>query len=112
MYDIGIDVSTKESAVCILDGNSKIVRETKLPTDPEIIAHLIAATGLAIERVGLELGCTAAWRFAGLQRYGWPVICIDARHCRFEARQWPCDCSVQFRVRQEARPSKRRLITL
>jgi hypothetical protein len=23
---------------------------------------------------------TAAWLFAGLQRHGWPVICIDARH--------------------------------
>jgi transposase len=77
---IGIDVSTKESALCILDGKGKIVRETKLPTDPEIIARFIAATGLAIERIGLESGCTAAWLRAGLQRYGWPVICIDARH--------------------------------
>ena len=80
MYYIGIDVSTKESALCILDGKGKIVRETKLPTDPEIIAHFIDATGLAIERIGLESGCTAAWLFAGLRRYGWPVICIDARH--------------------------------
>jgi transposase len=70
MYFIGIDVSTKESALCILDGKGKIVRETKLPTDPEIIARFIAATGLAIERIGLEAGCTAAWLCAGLQRYG------------------------------------------
>jgi len=32
------------------------------------------ATGLTIERIGMEAGCTAAWLFAGLQ------ICIDARH--------------------------------
>ncbi len=64
----------------LLDAKGKIVRETRLPTDPEIIARFIAATGLAIERVGLESGCTAAWLFARLQRYGWPVICIDARH--------------------------------
>jgi len=80
MYYIGIDVSTKESALCILDGKGKIVRETKLPTDPEIIARFIGDTGLTIERIGLESGCTAAWLFAGLQRQGWPVICIDARH--------------------------------
>ena len=80
MYFIGIDVSTKESALCILDGNGKIVRETKLPSDPEIIARFIADTGLAIERIGLESGCTAAWLFAGLQRYGWPVKCNDSRH--------------------------------
>jgi transposase len=64
MYFIGIDVSTKESALCILDG--KGVRETKLPTDPEIIARFITATGLTIERIGLESGCAAAWLFAGL----------------------------------------------
>jgi transposase len=44
------------------------------------IARFIDTTGLAIERIGLESGCTAAWLFAGLQRYGWPVIRIDARH--------------------------------
>ena len=80
MYYVGIDVSSKESALCILDDKGKIVRETKLPTDPAVISHFIADTGLPIERVGLESGCTAAWLFAGLQRHGWPVICIDARH--------------------------------
>jgi transposase len=45
----------------------------------EIIARFIAATGLAVERIGLESGCTAAWLFARRQRHGWPVICIDAR---------------------------------
>jgi transposase len=79
-YYIGIDVSSKESALCILDGKGKIVRETKLPTDPEVIARFVAATGLAIERIGLESGCTAAWSFAGLRWHGWPVTCIDARH--------------------------------
>ena len=56
---ISIDVSTKESALCMPDGKGKIVRETKLPTDPEIVARLIAATGLAIERIDVESGCTA-----------------------------------------------------
>jgi hypothetical protein len=31
MYYIGIDVSLRESALCVLDGRGKIVRETKLP---------------------------------------------------------------------------------
>ena len=62
MYYIGIDVSTKESALCILDGKGKIVRETKLPTDPEIIARFITAMGLqssgsAWNRVVPQPGC-------------------------------------------------------
>src|SRR5436190_6155074 len=50
------------------------------PTDPEVISRFVAATGLPTERIGLESSCTAAWLFAGLQRHGWPVVCIDARH--------------------------------
>jgi hypothetical protein len=65
------------------------VRETKLPTDPEIIARFIAATGLTIERIGLESGCIAAWLFAGLQRHGWPVICIDAPRGSRAASRFP-----------------------
>ena len=62
MYFIGIYVSTTESALCILDGKGKIVREIKLPTDPEIIAHLLPPWGLQSsgsvwKRVGLPLGC-------------------------------------------------------
>ena len=32
MHYIDIDVSTKKSAPCIVDGKDKIVRETKLPS--------------------------------------------------------------------------------
>jgi hypothetical protein len=59
---------------------AKLCARPSCRPDPEIIVRFIAATGLAIERIGLESGCTAAWLRAGLQRYGWPVICIDARH--------------------------------
>jgi hypothetical protein len=67
---------------CLLEGERAlhIVRETKLPTGPDVIARFVAATGLAIERIGLESDCTKAWLFAALQRYGWPATCIDARH--------------------------------
>ena len=81
MYYIGIDVSTKESAVCILDGKGKIVREAKLATDPRDYRTLYCRHRVCpIERIGLESECTAAWLLAGLQRYGWPVICTDAQH--------------------------------
>ena len=45
MYYIGIDVSTKESALCILDDKGKIVRETKLPTDPEVWVRVVPPLG-------------------------------------------------------------------
>ena len=61
MYYIGIDVSTKESALCILDGKGKIVRETKLPTDPRLSHALspprgLPSSGSAWNRVVAPLG--------------------------------------------------------
>ena len=59
MYYIGIDVSTKESAVCILDGKGKIVREAKLATDPRDYRTLYCRRYRVcpIERIGLESEC-------------------------------------------------------
>jgi hypothetical protein len=40
----GLDVSVKETAVCIVDGMGKVVRERKVALEPaEIIAKLAAA---------------------------------------------------------------------
>ena len=60
MYYVGIDVSMTESALCILDGKGKIVRETKLPTDPEIIARFIGDTRLRSSGSAWSRGCTGA----------------------------------------------------
>ena len=55
MYFIGIDVSTKESALHPGRQRQNRARD-QLPSDPEIIARFITDTGLAIERIGLESG--------------------------------------------------------
>ena len=62
MYYIGIDVSTKESALCILDGKGKIARETKLPPIPRSSHDLSPPRGLPLSgsawnRVVPLLGC-------------------------------------------------------
>jgi len=52
----GLDVSVKETAICIVDETGKIVREAKITTEPEaIVAHLTEA-GFEYARVGLEAG--------------------------------------------------------
>ena len=36
----GLDVSVKETSVCIVDGTGKIVREVKAASEPEALLHL------------------------------------------------------------------------
>ena len=80
MWYCGLDVSLRETAICIVDGDGKILKEAKVASDPEAIAGFLRDSGFTCERVGLEAGSTAAWLQAGLKRLGLPAICIDARH--------------------------------
>ena len=42
-YYAGIDVSLKESCVCVVDSKGKIVRETKVASEPEALFATPAA---------------------------------------------------------------------
>jgi transposase len=80
MYCCGLDVSLRTTAVCVVDGDGRIVKEAKVVSDPEAISDFLRGLGLGFERIGLEAGATAAWLQAGLRERGWPAVCIDARH--------------------------------
>ena len=53
---VGLDVSVKETAICIVDETGKIVREAKVTTEPEAVVALLNHAGLGYARVGLEAG--------------------------------------------------------
>lgn len=36
-YYAGIDVSLKESSICVVDGTGKVVREVKVASEPEAL---------------------------------------------------------------------------
>jgi transposase len=80
MHFCGLDVSLRQTAVCIADGDGKIVKEAKVGSDPAVVAKFLREAGYPLERIGLEAGSTAAWLQAGLAQQGWPAVCIDARH--------------------------------
>jgi transposase len=78
----GLDVSVKETSVCIVDEMGKICREAKIPTHPEDLAAELNNPALRLERVGLEAGPLSQWLFSGLATAGFPVICIETRHTK------------------------------
>ncbi|MDK1390114.1 IS110 family transposase [Sinorhizobium sp. 8-89] len=77
-----LDVSVKETAVCIVDETGKICRETKVATHPEDLISVIKDPKWQIERIGLEAGPLSQWLYEGLAKAGLPVICIDTRHAK------------------------------
>lgn len=77
---VGLDVSQKETAVCVVDQDGKVLFEGKVPSDPGALARVIAKRAPVAELIGFETGAMASWLWHELKRVGLPVVCVDARH--------------------------------
>jgi hypothetical protein len=78
----GLDLSVKETAICIVDETGKIVREAKVTMEPEAVVALLNDAGLGYARVGLEAGPMSQWMVTGLLEAGLPVVCVETRHMK------------------------------
>ena len=59
----GLDVSVKETSVCIVDDTGRIVREAKVASEPEAL--------LAVLNI-----------YSALGEANLPVVCVETRHMR------------------------------
>jgi transposase len=78
----GLDVSLEETAVCVVDETGRIVKEARVPSEPEALAAFFLELGLVVERIGLEACSLAAWLHDGLAAAGLPVLCIETRQAK------------------------------
>lgn len=78
----GIDVSLKESSVCVVDSSGKIVHETKVASEPEGLVRHFADLGFPISRVGLEAGPLSQWLRESLVEAGFEVVLLETRHVK------------------------------
>jgi transposase len=81
-YFAGLDVSVKETSICIVDDAGKIVREVRVASEPEALLQVLTNTIYRFKRVGLEAGPLSQWLFSVLAEAGLPVICVETRHMR------------------------------
>jgi len=81
-HSAGLDVSVKETSVCIVDDTGKIVREVKVASEPEDLLRVLANPIYHFKRIGLEAGPLSQWLFSALAEASLPVICVETRHMR------------------------------
>ncbi len=55
-YFAGLDVSVKDTSVCIVDEAGKIVREVKVASEPEALLGVLNNPAYHFKRIGLEAG--------------------------------------------------------
>jgi transposase len=76
----GLDVSVKETSVCVVDDTGKIVREVKVASEPDALLAELTNPAYRFERIGLEAGPLSQWLLSALAEVGLPVICVETRH--------------------------------
>src|SRR5450759_5943972 len=81
-HSAGLDVSVKETSVCIVDETGRIVREVKVASEPEALLPVLKNPAYHFTRIGLEAGPLSQWLFSAVAEAGLPVICVETRHMR------------------------------
>ena len=77
-----VDVSVKDTSVCIVDDTGKIVRELKVASEPDALLAVLTDPAYHFKRIGLEAGPLSQWLFSALAEADLPVICVETRHMR------------------------------
>lgn len=81
-YFAGLDVSLEETAICVVEGTGRIVKEARVASEPEALITFFTSLGMVMERVGLEACSLSAWLHEALTGAGIPAICIEARQAK------------------------------
>jgi transposase len=85
----GIDVSLEQSSVCVVDGDGRIMRESKVASEPAALIGWFGSLGLELGRVGLEAGPLSQWLYAAMKEAGLPVELLETRHVRDAFKAMP-----------------------
>ena len=62
----GLDVSVKETSICIVDDTGRIMEEVKVASEPQALLKVLGNPAYRFERIGLEAGPLSQWLFSGL----------------------------------------------
>src|SRR5512144_2661933 len=79
---VGLDVSLKETRLCVVDQTGTTLWQGKCASAPESIAAVLARKAPGATRIGLESGLLSTWHWHALKALGLPVVCLDARHVK------------------------------
>ena len=79
---VGLDVSQKITAICVVDDAGRRLWRGQCPTIPEQISILVRRHAGDDARIGIETGAMTPWLVHELRNLGLEVVCLDARHAR------------------------------
>jgi transposase len=71
----------KESGICVIDANGKVVGKARFRANQRRIAWL-SEVGVTLTRIGLEAGPLSQWLYAAMRQAALAVELLETRHVR------------------------------
>ena len=75
----GLDVSLKQTHVCIVEGSGAVVWRGRSASRVEALVSVLRDRAPGLGRLGLETGSLSPYLVHGLREAGFEVVCLDAR---------------------------------
>lgn len=82
MMYVGLDVSQKSTAICVVNERGQRQWRGTCPSDPHVLASQLKRRAGADARIGIETGAMTPWLVHGLRQAGLTVDCLDARRVK------------------------------
>ena len=79
---VGLDVSLRQTAFCVVDDTGATVAEGSTLSDPDSLATKLAGWREQIALVGIEACPLSEWIHGGLVGAGFDVRCLETRHAQ------------------------------
>lgn len=81
-HSVGLDVSQKTTAICVVDAEGQRVWRGTSLTDPRSISQLISKHAGVSAKLGVETGAMTPWLVHGLRAAGLDVAVLDTRRVK------------------------------
>ena len=79
---VGLDVSLKETHICVVDETGAVLARAREVTHPELLAKAIRDAAPAVTLAVLETGGQSSWLQRELASLGLPAVIVDARRAK------------------------------
>ena len=86
---IGLDVSLARTAVCVLDERGKVLKESKVDSEPAALIAFLRGLSGSVINTGPAAGPLSQWLYRHLTEAGFEVALMETRQVKGALRAMP-----------------------